>query len=136
MTFASLMTAKIQLPTRTLFDGEVMRLTAIAPNGAFGIYPNHADFVTVIVPSVLMLALADGTETFFGLDDGIFLKKGHHVSVSVRRGVQGDDLGGLQHIVTSSFVKMDEEERQARSALSRLEADMVRRFAELQRSQI
>ena len=28
---------------------------------------------------------------------------------------------------------MDEEERQARSALSRLEADMVRRFAELQR---
>jgi F-type H+-transporting ATPase subunit epsilon len=28
---------------------------------------------------------------------------------------------------------MDEEERQARAALSRLEADMVRRFAELQR---
>ena len=31
--------------------------------------------------------------------------------------------------------QMDEEERQARSALSRLEADMVRRFAELQRPQ-
>lgn len=136
MTMASDMTVTLILPTRPLFEGQATRLTAVAPNGAFGILPNHVDFVTAIVPSVLTVVLTDGSEEFFGLDAGLLLKKGHKVTVSVRRGVHGDDLDSLNDTVTQSFVQMDEDERQARSALSRLEADMVRRFAELQRPQL
>lgn len=133
MTLASEMTVTLRLPTRTLFEGQATRLTAVAPTGAFGMLPNHVDFVTALVPSVLTLQRADGAEAIFGIDEDLLVKKGQAVSVAILRGVPGDDLGSLQETVEAHFVRVDEEERQARSALSRLEADMVRRFAELRR---
>lgn len=135
MSMAPDMHVILRLPTRTLFEGRALRLRAVAPTGAFGILPNHVDFVTALVPSVLTVQTVDEGERFFGLDEGVLLKKGHEVSVSALRGVLGDDLLSLQQTVESTFVQMDEEERQARAALSRLEADMVRRFADLQRPQ-
>lgn len=133
MSLAAEMTVILQLPTRSLYQGQAAGLTAVAPNGAFGMLPNHIDFVTAIVPSVVTLRLLDGSEAFFGLDEGMLVKKGHNVTIAALRGVQGDALDSLQETVESSFIQMDEEERQARSALSRLEANMVRRFAELER---
>jgi len=133
MSMAADMQVILRLPTRTLFEARVQRLTAMSPTGAFGILPNHVDFVTVLVPSVLTLQTVDGGERIFGLDEGLLVKKGHEVAVTALRGVLGDDLLGLQQTVETCFVQMDEEERQARAALSRLEADMVRRFADLQR---
>lgn len=136
MSMAADMGVTLRLPTRTLYAGRAIRLTAVAPNGAFGILPNHADFVTALVPSVLTLRLADGGEEIFGLDEGLLVKKGHQVDIVALRGVRGENLAVLQDTVTTSFIQMDEEERQARSALSRLEADMVRRLAELRRPQL
>ena len=136
MSIATDMGVTLRLPTRTLYEGRAVRLAAVAPNGAFGILPNHADFVTALVPSVLTLRLAEGGEEIFGLDEGLLVKKGHQVDVIALRGVRGEDLASLQDTVATSFIQMDEEERQARSALSRLEADMVRRLAELRRPQL
>lgn len=133
MSMAPDMSVTLRLPTRMLYERRCISITAVAPNGAFGILPNHVDFVTAIVPSVLTLRLADGSEEIFGLDEGLLVKKGHKVDVVTLRGVHGDNLDSLRTTVEASFIQMDEEERQARSALSRLEADMVRRFAELQR---
>lgn len=133
MSMAADMKVTLRLPTKTLFEGDAVHLGAVAPNGAFGLLANHVDYVTAIVPSVLTLRLADGSEQIFGLDEGLLIKKGRDVVVVALRGVHGDDLGTLHDTVEASFIQMDEEERQARSALSRLEADMVRRFAELQR---
>lgn len=133
MSFAESMSVTLRLPTRTLFEGRAERLTAVAPTGAFGIWPNHVDFVTALVPSVMTLRLADGSEAIFGIDEGLLVKKGHTIAAAVLRGVHGDDLGTLWETVRESFMQLDDEERQARSALSRLEADMVRRFADLRK---
>ncbi|MEH6728925.1 MAG: ATPase [Hyphomicrobiales bacterium] len=133
MSLAPDMSVTLRLPTRTLYEGRAERITAVASDGAFGILPNHVDFVTALVPSVFTLRLTDGSEVIFGLDEGLLVKKGHDVVVVALRGVRGDDLSTLKDTVKASFIQMDEEERQARSALSRLEANMVRRFAELQR---
>lgn len=135
MSMAADMQVTLRLPTRTLFEGPATRLFAVAENGGFGILPNHTDFVTALVPSVLTLTTPEGDEQIFGIDEGLLVKKGHAVDVAVRRGVLGDDLDTLRETVRNTFVEMDEDERKARSALSRLEADMVRRFAELQRPQ-
>ena len=132
MSNATEMTVSVQLPDRLLFEGTATALTAVAPNGSFGLLPNHIDFVTALVPSVLLLRGAQ-REQIFGIDEGLLVKKGHDVRIAVLRGVRGDDLDSLRDTVEARFVQMDEEERQARAALSRLEADMVRRFAELQR---
>lgn len=131
MSMASEMQVNLQLPTRVLHVGRATYLFAVAENGGFGILPNHTDFVTALVPSVLTLTTPEGGELVFGIDEGLLVKKGHSVEVSVRRGVQGDDLGTLRDTVRNTFVEIDEDERTARSALSRLEADMVRRLGEL-----
>ncbi|MBT2775181.1 hypothetical protein J7J47_23460 [Halomonas sp. ISL-60] len=133
MTMAVEMEVCLRLPTRVLYQSSARKLFAVAENGAFGMLPNHIDFVTSLVPSVLILTLADGSEQIFGIDEGILVKKGHKVDIAIRRGVRGEDLGSLQESVRRNFIEVDDDERVARSALSRLEAGMVRRFADLQR---
>lgn len=133
MSLAEAMEVCLRLPTRMLYQGMARKLFAIAENGAFGMLPNHIDFVTSLVPSVLILTLEDGREQIFGIDEGILVKQGHKVDIAIRRGAKGEDLDTLQESVRKDFIEVDEDERVARSALSRLEAGMVRRFADLQR---
>ncbi|MFA7552815.1 MAG: F0F1 ATP synthase subunit epsilon [Spongiibacteraceae bacterium] len=133
MSFAETMQVTLRLPTHELFHGEATKLFAVAENGAFSMLPNHIDYVTSLLPSVLILTTVDGKEIFFGVDEGVLVKKGHQVDIAIRRGVQGKDLDTLNDTVQSSFVEVDEEERVARSALSRLEAGIVRQFGELRK---
>jgi F-type H+-transporting ATPase subunit epsilon len=131
---ADSMQVTLRLPARTLFEGAAIRMFAVAADGAFGLLPNHVDFVTALVPSVMILTTANEAEHFFGVDEGILLKKGHQIEIAVRRAVQGQNLDDLHDLVQTTFVQIDEEERVARSALSRLEAGIVRRFGDLRMS--
>lgn len=133
MNVATQMQIHLRLPTAVLFAGTATKLNAVAADGAFGILPNHVDFVTVLVPSILLLTTPDGDERIFGIDEGLLVKHGHTVEISVRRGIESDDLLGLQGKVRESFAQMEDEERVARSALARMEADLVRRFASLRK---
>ena len=123
--------AALHTPSRAIFNGSILRINAVSSNGGFGILPNHVDFVTTLVPSVLVLTLSDSTERFFGIDEGLLIKQGHNVKMVVRRAVESDDLDSLTTTVADSFIDMEDEERIARTALSRLEANMVRRFVNL-----
>lgn len=134
MNLANTMQVNLRLPTRTLFKDTAQKLFAVAENGAFGMLPNHIDFVTALVPSVMIVTTTDGEEQFFGIDEGVLVKHGQRVEIAIRRGVQGENLDSLHDIVTATFVQIDEEERVARSALSRLEARIVRRFGDLRKS--
>ncbi|HUS53974.1 MAG TPA: F0F1 ATP synthase subunit epsilon [Thermohalobaculum sp.] len=125
------MTVNLRVPARTIHQGAVERLTAKAENGNFGVLPNHIDFVAALVPGVLTLVEPSGRERFFGVDEGVFVKQGSKIDICVRRAVEGEDLAKLTATVLKAFVELDDHERTARTALARLEANMVRRFAEL-----
>lgn len=133
MTVASEMQICLRLPSKVLFNGAATRLRGEAIDGSFGILPNHIDFVTALVPSVLLITQPDGHERIFGIDEGLLVKKGHKVELAVWRGVESDDLDTLRTTIGGSFAGLEDEERVARAALSRLEADMVRRFASLRK---
>ena len=133
MSMAAQMQVRVLLPSSVLFEGPATRVSATAVDGGFGILPNHVDFVTALVPSVLLVTPHDGPERIFGIDEGLLVKKGHTVEIAVRRGVPSDDLESLRKTVREHFAGMEDDERAARVALSRLEADMVRRFASLRR---
>lgn len=135
MSMTSEMYVHLRLPSKILFNGPATGLRAEAPNGGFGILPNHVDFVTALVPSVLLITQVGGAERIFGIDEGLLVKKGHRVEVAVRRAVEAADLDRMRDTVRDSFEDMEDEERAARAALSRLEADMVRRFASLRKMQ-
>ena len=134
MSLSNEMRVSLRLPARILFQGPAARLSGTAADGSFGILPNHVDFVTALVPSVLLVTQPGGAERVFGIDEGLLVKKGHDVDIAVRRGVEADSLASLQKNVGKAFAEMEEEERAARAALSRLEADMVRRFTNLRKA--
>ncbi|MDY0249536.1 MAG: ATPase [Pseudomonas sp.] len=133
MSQAQLMQVNLRLPTRLLFSCAAIKVFAEAENGAFAMLPNHTDFVTALLASVLVITDSEGEERFFGIDQGLLVKRGHQVDIAVRRGVQGDDLARLNDTIQATFIEVDEDERVARTALSKLEAGIVRGFSDLRK---
>jgi F-type H+-transporting ATPase subunit epsilon len=113
-------------------DRPVRRIVAEGPDGRFGMLPGHIDFVSELVPGILLYETEEGAERFVAVNSGTLVKCGDEVRVAVRGAVEGDDLGALRKRVEADFRKHDEEEREARAALARLEASMIRRFRDLE----
>jgi F-type H+-transporting ATPase subunit epsilon len=125
------MKLKILLPAEILIDQEVRQVVAEAENGSFCLLPHHIDFVAGLVPGILAYETAEGKEEFIGVDEGILVKVGQEVLVSTGKAVRGPELGGLWQTIQDEFKVLDEREKKARSAVARLEADLVRRFMEI-----
>lgn len=125
------MRLEVITPMAVCVDRPVRRIVAEGPDGRFGLLPGHIDFVSALVPGILLYETEDGAERFVAVNSGTLVKCGEEVRVAVRGAVDGDDLGALRDRVEAEFRQHDEEERDARAALARLEAGMVRRFRDL-----
>ncbi len=125
------MKLKIYLPSGVLLDEEVIKVTAEAENGFFTLLPRHIDFVTSLAAGILYYILPAGNEKYLALDEGILIKQGERVMVSSPRAIGGYDLDYLRELVEDELKDLDENEKKARSVLSRLEADTIRRFTRL-----
>jgi F-type H+-transporting ATPase subunit epsilon len=104
---------------------------AEGPDGHFGMWPGHIDFVSELVPGILLYETEEGAERFVAVNSGTLVKCGDEVRVAVRGALEGDDLRELRVRVEAEFRQHDEEERESRAALARLEARMIRRFRDL-----
>lgn len=133
MSDAAPMHVSLRVPTHPVFEGGARRLQAVGPEGAFGLLPQHTDWVAALLPSVLVLTDAQGAERFFGIDHGLLVKHGPQVEVAVRRAVPGDDLATLARTVAETFEQVADDERVARTALSRLESGILRHLSELRK---
>lgn len=127
------MKLKVLLPTKILVDQEVTKVTAEAKNGSFGILPRHVDFVTILIPGVFSFETEEGEE-FLAVAEGVLVKRGAEVIVSVRNAVRGKNLGELQSAVKEQFRTLDEQEKKTRTVIAKFEADFARRFLELEGS--
>ena len=127
---AAHMHLRVLLPTEALFDQDVVKIVAEAENGSFCLLPRHVDFVTALAPGILSVVSPEGKEQFLAVHGGTLVKFGYQVLVSTRYAVIGPELGALQRAVDNQFQVLDERERLARTALSKLEADLVRRVME------
>jgi F-type H+-transporting ATPase subunit epsilon len=128
------MNLKVLLPTEILLDQPVLKITAEAENGSFTLLPRHIDFVTGLTPGLLSFLDENENEEFLAVDEGILVKVGPEVLVSTRNAARGGDLGELREMVDHHFRQLDEHEKQVRSAFARMEADLVRRFLELEQA--
>ncbi len=109
----------------------VSRLVAENAEGSFGLLPHRLDCVTALVPGILAYETDVDGEVFVAVDEGVLVKAGADVFVSVRRAIGGADLGRLREAVEKEFKTLDAEERSVRSATVKLEAGFLRRFAAL-----
>jgi len=123
---------KILLPGKTFLKREVKKIVAEAENGWFCLLPKHVDFTTSLSPGILMLTTPEGKDVFLAIDEGILVKYGKKVIISTRNAIEGEDLGELKDRVEEIFIRTDEREKDAQIALSKLEADFVRSFLNLE----
>ena len=125
------MNLKVLLPFEVFADKTgVLRIVAETHEGSFGLLPHRLDCVAAIVPGILVFETEADGETCIAVDEGVLVKSGADVLVSVRNAVGGTDLGKLREAVEQQFLNLDEQEKSVRSILAKLESGLVRRLAE------
>lgn len=127
------MNLKVLLPFQIFAEKTgVERIVAETRDGSFGLLPHRLDCVAALVPGILIYETEAEGEVYVAVDEGALVKAGPDVLVSVRRAIYGADLGQLRALVEKEFLTLDENERNARSVLAKLETGFVRRIAALQ----
>lgn len=128
----AIMHLKILLPFRVFADvGSVSRIVVETTTGSVGLLPRRLDCVAVLVPGVLEYETeADGV-AYVALDAGVLVKTGLDVLISARRAIAGSDLGQLRRQVEQDFLTLNDEERNQRAVLAKLEGEFVRRLVDL-----
>ena len=127
----SLMRLKVLLPSQVFADVPgVSRVVAETPAGSFGLLPHRLDCVAALAPGILAYETAAGGEVFVAVDDGVLVKTGPDVLVSVRRAIGGTDLGHLRDAVQNQFVTLSDDEQAQRRAIAKMETELLRRLAE------
>ena len=124
------MTLKVLLPFQVFADKTgVSRIVAETPEGSFGLLPHRLDCVAALAPGILTYETEADGEVFVAVDEGVLVKAGPDVLVSVRRALGGKDLGQLRDAVTKEFLTLDEHEQSVRVVMAKLETGFLRRFA-------
>jgi F-type H+-transporting ATPase subunit epsilon len=127
------MRLKVLLPFRVFAEKSgVSRIVLETRGGSFGILPRRLDCVAALEPGILTYENANEGEVFIAVDEGVLIKTGTDVTVSVRRAMAGADLGHLREVVEEEFLKLDEQERDVRVALAKMESGFIRRMAAFQ----
>ncbi len=129
-----LMSLKILLPFRILADKTgVARIVADSPVGSFGILPHRLDCVASLPPGILVYETEEDGQIYTAIDEGVLIKTGLEVRVSVRNAIVGSDLALLQAAVQDEFLALDEQQQSVRWTMDKLESNIVHRFTELHR---
>ena len=124
------MNLKILLPFRIFAEKTgVSRIVAESHEGSFGLLPHRLDCVAALAAGILIYETKAEGEAYVAVDEGVLVKTGSDVLVSVRNAIAGTDLGQLREAVQREFLHLDEQEKNVRSVLAKMEGDLMRRMA-------
>ena len=127
---ATLMNLKVLLPFQIFAEKTgVSRIVAETHEGSFGILPQRLDCVAALAPGILIFETKIEGEAYVAVDEGVLVKTGLDVLVSVRNAIAGTNLGQLREAVQREFLHLDEQEKNVRSVLAKIEGDLMRRMA-------
>jgi F-type H+-transporting ATPase subunit epsilon len=121
---------EILLPFEVFADeAGVSRIVVETPAGSFGLLPQRLDCVAVLSPGILTYEVDGEGDVYVAVDEGVLVKTGPQVRISVRRALGGKDLGQLRDAVQQEFLTLDAREQSVRSVLVKMESDLIRRMA-------
>jgi len=124
---------RILLPSEVFADKpDVVRITANTSAGSLGLLEHRLDCVAALVPGIMTYETKQDGVVYLALDEGVIVKTGADVLVSVRQAIGGEDLGKLRDAVKSTFLALDKEERSVREAVAKMEVGFIGRFAEFE----
>ena len=125
------MNLKVLLPFEVFIEKmDIASVVAETGEGSFGILPHRLDCVAALLPGILTYEEKNRGESYVAVDEGILAKIGPDVFVSVRNAIAGKDLHELRKAVEQEFVNLDQQDRNARVALAKMETGLVRSLME------
>ena len=123
---------KVLLPFQIFAEKTgVSRIVAETREGSFGLLPHRLDCVAALAPGILTYETESEGEVFVAVDEGVLVKTGPDVLVSVRRALGGADLGRLREAVEREFLTLDERQKSVRTVLAKMEGELISRMANL-----
>jgi F-type H+-transporting ATPase subunit epsilon len=125
------MNLKILLPFQVFAEQTgVLRVVAETYQGSFGLLPQRLDCVASLAPGILVYETAAEGEAYFAVDEGVLVKTGLDVFISVRNAIRGSDLGQLHVAVEREFLSLSERERSVRAVMAKMESGLIHRLVE------
>jgi F-type H+-transporting ATPase subunit epsilon len=125
------MNLKILLPFKVFSEkSDVLRIVAMTREGSFGFLPHRLDCVAPLTAGILVYETQAEGEVYIAVDEGILVKTGNEVLISVRNAIGGMSLDKLREAVEQEFLQLDEQEQKVRSVLAKMESGFIRRLAE------
>ena len=127
------MTLKILLPFQVFAEKTgVSRIVAETNEGSFGLLPHRRDCVAALTPGLLLYETESDGEVCVAVDEGVLVKAGFDVLISVRRAIGGADLSRLRAAVEREYLALDEREQSVRTVTAKLEIGFLSRLASFQ----
>lgn len=121
---------KIIKPENILVDEEVDKVIAEGLDGSFCLKPRHIDFVSALKQGILQYETG-GKEYYTAIDEGILVKCGVDVMVSVLNGIVATNLAELHKTVKDVFYKSEELNKATDFAMKSMEAELLLHFFEI-----
>ena len=125
----TLINLKVLLPFEVFAEKTgVLRIVAETRAGSFGLLPRRLDCVAALAPGILVYETEAEGEVYMAVDEGVLVKTGLDVLVSVRNAIGGTDLGELRDSVEREFLDLNEREQGVRSVMAKMESGFIRRM--------
>lgn len=126
------MNLRILLPFKVFADVKnVSSMVMETSEGSFGLLPQRLDCVAALVPGIFTYE-TKGVLYYVAVDNGVMVKAGTQVLVSVRNAVGGADLGKLGDLVKKDFKTEDENQKQVTTVIAKLERGFIYNLDKLQ----
>jgi F-type H+-transporting ATPase subunit epsilon len=129
-----MMQLKVMEPEKMIVDVQADKVIAEGQNGSFCLEPRHVDFVSVLKTGILLYMSGD-QEHYVAVDEGVLVKCGRQVLVSVLNAIKGDTLEELKQRILKEFKKTEAMNQASKIALKSMEADLLLRFMEFEKHQ-
>ena len=125
----TLINLKVLLPFEVFAEKTgVLHIVAETHAGSFGLLPHRLDCVAALAPGILVYETEAEGEVYMAVDEGVLVKTGLDVLVSVRNAIGGTDLGELRDSVEREFLDLNEREQGVRSVMAKMESGFIRRM--------
>src|ERR1035437_2468196 len=115
-----LMNLKVCLPFRVFAEIQnVSRIVMETSKGSYGLLPRRIPWVVLLVPGIFTYETEEGGMHYLAVDEGLLVKAGPQVLMSVRNAFGGTDLGKLHETAEKEFMNLDESEKNVRSVMAK-----------------
>lgn len=120
------MNLKILLPHQILAEiNNVKSIVVETSEGSYCLLSQRLDCVAAVVPGIFTYETNSGEKHYLAVDEGILVKAGSQVMLSVRNAFFGEDLEKLHESVIKEYKKLSDTEKEIRATMAKMESGFI-----------